>query len=78
MSVRRGRACRVKRSSIPAHSGVETRQIERVAGVLHDTLILQRVAPGHCTSERGFAAFIRKFGQSIRSGGLGTTLQLPR
>jgi predicted TIM-barrel fold metal-dependent hydrolase len=34
-------------------------EIERVTGVLHDTLKLQRVAPGHCTSEPGFAAFIR-------------------
>ena len=52
-------------------------EIERVAGVLHDTLKLQRVAPGHCTSEPGFAAFIRKFGERFDQAGLGVTLQLP-
>jgi 7,8-dihydropterin-6-yl-methyl-4-(beta-D-ribofuranosyl)aminobenzene 5'-phosphate synthase len=53
-------------------------EIERVAGVLHDTLKLQRVAPGHCTSEPGFAAFIRKFSDRFDQAGLGATLQLPR
>lgn len=53
-------------------------EIERVAAVLHDTLKLQRVAPGHCTSEPGFAAFIRKFGDRFDQAGLGATLQLPR
>ena len=53
-------------------------EIERVAAVLHDTLRLQRVAPGHCTSEPGFAAFIRKFGDRFDRAGLGATLQLPR
>jgi 7,8-dihydropterin-6-yl-methyl-4-(beta-D-ribofuranosyl)aminobenzene 5'-phosphate synthase len=53
-------------------------EIERVAGVLRDTLKLQRVAPGHCTSEPGFAAFIRKFGERFDQAGLGVTLQLPR
>jgi 7,8-dihydropterin-6-yl-methyl-4-(beta-D-ribofuranosyl)aminobenzene 5'-phosphate synthase len=53
-------------------------EIERVANVLHHTLKLQRVAPGHCTSEPGFAAFIRKFGDRFDQAGLGATLQLPR
>lgn len=53
-------------------------EIERVAGVLHDTLKLQRVAPGHCTSEPGFAAFIRRFGERFDQAGLGVTMQLPR
>jgi 7,8-dihydropterin-6-yl-methyl-4-(beta-D-ribofuranosyl)aminobenzene 5'-phosphate synthase len=53
-------------------------EIERVAGVLHNTLKLQRVAPGHCTSEPGFAAFIREFGDRFDQAGLGMTLQLPR
>jgi 7,8-dihydropterin-6-yl-methyl-4-(beta-D-ribofuranosyl)aminobenzene 5'-phosphate synthase len=53
-------------------------EIERVAAVLHDTLKLQRVAPGHCTSEPGFAAFIRKFGDRFDQAGLGATLPLPR
>jgi 7,8-dihydropterin-6-yl-methyl-4-(beta-D-ribofuranosyl)aminobenzene 5'-phosphate synthase len=53
-------------------------EIERVAGMLHDTLRLQRVAPGHCTSELGFAAFMRKFGDRFEQAGLGAILQLPR
>jgi 7,8-dihydropterin-6-yl-methyl-4-(beta-D-ribofuranosyl)aminobenzene 5'-phosphate synthase len=53
-------------------------EIERVAGVLHDTLKLRRVAPGHCTSEPGFAAFIRRFGDRFDQAGLGVTLPLPR
>jgi 7,8-dihydropterin-6-yl-methyl-4-(beta-D-ribofuranosyl)aminobenzene 5'-phosphate synthase len=53
-------------------------EIERVAGMLHDTLKLQRVAPGHCTSEPGFAAFMRKFGDRFDHAGLGATLQLTR
>ena len=53
-------------------------EIERVAGMLHDTLKLERVAPGHCTSEPGFAAFMRKFGDRFDQAGIGATLQLPR
>jgi 7,8-dihydropterin-6-yl-methyl-4-(beta-D-ribofuranosyl)aminobenzene 5'-phosphate synthase len=53
-------------------------EIERVAGILHDTLKLQRVAPGHCTSEPGFAAFMRKFGSRFDQAGVGAVLQLPR
>jgi len=53
-------------------------EIERVANMLHDTLGLQRVAPGHCTSEPGFAAFMRRFGDRFDPAGLGAVLQLPR
>jgi 7,8-dihydropterin-6-yl-methyl-4-(beta-D-ribofuranosyl)aminobenzene 5'-phosphate synthase len=53
-------------------------EIERVAGVLHDTLKLRRVAPGHCTSEPGFAVFMRKFGDRFDQAGVGATLPLPR
>jgi 7,8-dihydropterin-6-yl-methyl-4-(beta-D-ribofuranosyl)aminobenzene 5'-phosphate synthase len=52
-------------------------EIERVAGLLHATLKLQRVAPGHCTSEAGFAAFMRKFGDRFDQAGLGATVPLP-
>ena len=57
-------------TSIGASHLVQTprEEIDHVAGMLHDTLKLERVAPGHCTSEPGFAAFMRKFGDSIRSG----------
>jgi 7,8-dihydropterin-6-yl-methyl-4-(beta-D-ribofuranosyl)aminobenzene 5'-phosphate synthase len=53
-------------------------EVDRVVGDLHDRLKLRRVAPGHCTSEPGFAAFIRKFGNRFDQAGLGTTLPLPR
>jgi 7,8-dihydropterin-6-yl-methyl-4-(beta-D-ribofuranosyl)aminobenzene 5'-phosphate synthase len=53
-------------------------EIERVAGMLHSTLKLERVAPGHCTSEPGFAAFMRKFGDRFDQAGIGASLQLPR
>jgi 7,8-dihydropterin-6-yl-methyl-4-(beta-D-ribofuranosyl)aminobenzene 5'-phosphate synthase len=53
-------------------------EIERVAGMLHDTLKLERVAPGHCTSEPGFAAFMRKFGDRFDQAGIGAALPLPR
>lgn len=52
-------------------------EIERVVNMLHDTLGLQRVAPGHCTSEPGFAAFMRKFGDRFDQAGLGAVLRLP-
>ena len=52
-------------------------EIDRVASVLHDTLKLHRVAPGHCTSEPGFAAFIRKYGDRFDQAGLGAILPLP-
>lgn len=52
-------------------------EIERVTNMLHDTLGLQRVAPGHCTSEPGFAAFMRRFGDRFDQAGLGAVLQLP-
>ena len=52
-------------------------EIDRIAGVLHDTLQLQRVAPGHCTSEPGFAAFIRRYGDRFDHAGLGAILPLP-
>ena len=53
-------------------------EIERVASMLHDTLSLQRVAPGHCTSEPGFAAFMRRFGDRFDQAGVGAVLPLPR
>jgi 7,8-dihydropterin-6-yl-methyl-4-(beta-D-ribofuranosyl)aminobenzene 5'-phosphate synthase len=53
-------------------------EIERVASMLHDTLKLQRVAPGHCTSEPGFAVFMRRFGDRFDQAGLGAVLPLPR
>jgi 7,8-dihydropterin-6-yl-methyl-4-(beta-D-ribofuranosyl)aminobenzene 5'-phosphate synthase len=58
--------------------GTPHEEIERVATLLHDTFRLQRVAPGHCTSEAGFAAFMRRFGDRFDRAGLGVALPLPR
>jgi 7,8-dihydropterin-6-yl-methyl-4-(beta-D-ribofuranosyl)aminobenzene 5'-phosphate synthase len=52
-------------------------EVERVAGVLHDELKLERVAPGHCTSELGFAVFLERFGEGFDRAGVGAVLALP-
>lgn len=52
-------------------------EVRRVADILHDDLKLKRVAPGHCTSELGFAIFRAKFGARFDEAGLGAVLPLP-
>lgn len=52
-------------------------EIRRVVSVLHDTLRLQRVAPAHCTSERGFSQFMGKYKERYDRAGLGSTISLP-
>ena len=52
-------------------------EIQRVAGILHDTLKVERVAPGHCTSEPGFVIFMDKFGDRFDLAGLGAVIALP-
>lgn len=52
-------------------------EIRRVAAVLHDTLKVERVAPGHCTSEPGFAAFMDTFKERFDTAGVGTVIGLP-
>lgn len=52
-------------------------EVERVTNLLHDTLKLQRIAPGHCTSEAGFASFARKFGDRFDQMGVGASVALP-
>lgn len=52
-------------------------EVRRVAGLLHDSLKLDRVAPGHCTSELGFAVFRERFQDHFDAAGLGTALPLP-
>ena len=54
-----------------------TDEIERVAGVLQDTFRVERVAPGHCTSERGFATFLDRFEDRFDRAGLGSVILLP-
>lgn len=52
-------------------------EVRRVAGVLHDTLKVERVAPGHCTSELGFAVFLDRFKERFDRAGAGAVLPLP-
>jgi 7,8-dihydropterin-6-yl-methyl-4-(beta-D-ribofuranosyl)aminobenzene 5'-phosphate synthase len=52
-------------------------EIQRVAGILHDTIKVERVAPGHCTSESGFANFMDKFKERFDAAGLGAVIALP-
>ncbi len=52
-------------------------EVRRVAGVLHDDLKVERVAPGHCTSELGFAVFLERFGDHFDKAGVGVMLALP-
>ncbi len=52
-------------------------EVQRVADVLHDTLKLERVAPGHCTSELGFAVFLERFGERFDQAGVGAVIPLP-
>jgi 7,8-dihydropterin-6-yl-methyl-4-(beta-D-ribofuranosyl)aminobenzene 5'-phosphate synthase len=52
-------------------------EIERVASMLHDTLKVQRVAPGHCTGELGFSVFMERFKDRYDRAGLGAVILLP-
>ncbi len=52
-------------------------EVQRVASILHDTLKVDRVAPGHCTSELGFAVFMDRFKDRFDQTGLGAVILLP-
>jgi 7,8-dihydropterin-6-yl-methyl-4-(beta-D-ribofuranosyl)aminobenzene 5'-phosphate synthase len=52
-------------------------EVRRVAGLLHDGFHIERVAPGHCTSERGFAVFQESFGERFDPAGVGALIPLP-
>ncbi|HZN26091.1 MAG TPA: hypothetical protein VFB75_17840, partial [Burkholderiales bacterium] len=52
-------------------------EVQRTADVLHDSLKVERVAPGHCTSELGFAVFMDRFKQRFDRAGLGSVIALP-
>jgi hypothetical protein len=39
---------------------------------------VERVAPGHCTSELGFAVFMERFKERFDRAGLGATIALPQ
>jgi 7,8-dihydropterin-6-yl-methyl-4-(beta-D-ribofuranosyl)aminobenzene 5'-phosphate synthase len=52
-------------------------EVRRVAELLRDGLRIGRVAPGHCTSELGFAVFKESFGTRFDAAGVGAVIPLP-
>ena len=52
-------------------------EIQRVTNVLRDSLEIERVAPGHCTSELGFAVLSERFEDRFDRAGLGAVIPLP-
>jgi 7,8-dihydropterin-6-yl-methyl-4-(beta-D-ribofuranosyl)aminobenzene 5'-phosphate synthase len=56
--------------------GAPPADVERVATTLHDTLRVARVAPAHCTSERGFATFLKRFADRFDYAGVGAVIEL--
>jgi len=52
-------------------------EVRRVAGLLRDRFRIERVAPGHCTSELGFAVFQESFGERFDPAGVGASIPLP-
>lgn len=52
-------------------------EVQRTADALYNTLKVARVAPGHCTSELGFAVFLDRFKERFDRAGLGAVLPLP-
>lgn len=52
-------------------------QVQRTADLLHDSFKVERIAPGHCTSELGFAIFMDKFKDRFDRAGVGTVIPLP-
>lgn len=52
-------------------------EVQRTADVLHSVLEVERIAPGHCTSELGFAVFLDRFKERFDHAGLGTAISLP-
>ena len=57
--------------------GAPPADVARVASTLHETFKVERVAPGHCTSEPGFAEFLKRFGARFDQAGVGAILTLP-
>jgi 7,8-dihydropterin-6-yl-methyl-4-(beta-D-ribofuranosyl)aminobenzene 5'-phosphate synthase len=56
--------------------GAPQAEVDRVATALHDTLRVARVAPAHCTSERGFATFLKRFADGFEYAGVGAVIEL--
>ncbi len=52
-------------------------EVRRVVDTLADTLHVERVAPGHCTSELAFSIFMDRFKDRFDPAGLGAVIALP-
>lgn len=52
-------------------------EVVRVADALHNTLKVERVAPGHCTSELGFSVLLDRYRDRFDRAGVGSTIALP-
>lgn len=52
-------------------------EVRRVADTLYQTLHVQRVAPGHCTSELAFSILMERFKDRFDAAGLGAVIALP-
>ena len=52
-------------------------EIQRIARSLRDHWRVERIAPGHCTGELGFAALQEVFGKNYLFAGLGESVELP-
>jgi 7,8-dihydropterin-6-yl-methyl-4-(beta-D-ribofuranosyl)aminobenzene 5'-phosphate synthase len=52
-------------------------EVRRVVDTLSDTLHVERVAPGHCTSELAFSIFMERFKDRFDAAGLGAAIALP-
>jgi 7,8-dihydropterin-6-yl-methyl-4-(beta-D-ribofuranosyl)aminobenzene 5'-phosphate synthase len=52
-------------------------EVQRTADLLHEKLKVERVAPGHCTSELGFAVFMDRFKDRFDRAGSGSVIPLP-
>jgi 7,8-dihydropterin-6-yl-methyl-4-(beta-D-ribofuranosyl)aminobenzene 5'-phosphate synthase len=50
-------------------------EIQRIARALRDQWHVERIAPGHCTGEPGFAALQEVFGEGYLFAGLGESVQ---
>jgi 7,8-dihydropterin-6-yl-methyl-4-(beta-D-ribofuranosyl)aminobenzene 5'-phosphate synthase len=52
-------------------------EVQRTADMLYNAFKIERVAPGHCTSELGFAVFLDRFKDRFDRAGLGAVIALP-
>ena len=51
-------------------------EIEALAEEMHGALGVGQVAPGHCTSDPGFAIFAERFGDRFQRAGLGEVVYI--